>query len=97
MLGNYTNQNITYKVIASTNSYNEKTYTSSTIKGRFIYKRDIIRTAENEEINSQAIVYTKTAIEEGGVITHDSKDWVIRFVYPWVNLQGVTIGYKGVL
>ena len=97
MLSAYTNQTIVYKSIASTNSYNEKTYTSSTIKGRFIYKREIIRNAENEQITSDAIVYTKTAIVEGGVIVRDSKDWVIRFVYPWVNLQGVTIGYKGVL
>lgn len=97
MLSSYTNQNITYKAIASVNSYNEKTYTSSTIKGRFIYKREIIRNSENEQITSDAIIYTKTAIEEGNVIVHDSKDWVIRFVYPWINLDGTVLGYKGVL
>ena len=97
MLSYYTNQSITYKSIASTNAYNEPTYTTSTIKGRFIYKREIIRNAENEQITSDAIIYTETAIVEGDVITHDSKEWKIRFVYPWVNLDGSKLGYKGVL
>ena len=97
MLKEYLNQSITRKTIASTNAYNEKTYTSSTIKGRFIYKREKLRTAENEEVTSDAIVYTTTAIVEGDVITHNSKDWVIRFVYPHVMLDGSTMGYKGVL
>lgn len=97
MLSVYLNQNITYKTISTVNAYNEKTYSSSTIKGRFIYKREITRNAENEEITSDAIVYTKTALEEGNTITHDSKDWVIRFVYPWIELDGSVLGYKGVL
>ena len=99
MLKEYLNQNITRKTISSVNSYNEKTYTTTTttIKGRFIYKREKLRTAENEEITTDAIIYTETAIVEGDVITHDSKDWVIRFVYPHVFLDGSTMGYKGVL
>ena len=97
MLKEYLNQSITKKTISAVNAYNEKTYTSSTIKGRFIYKREKLRTAENEEITSNAIIYTTTAIKEGDVITHDSKDWVIRFVYPHIFLDGSTMGYKGVL
>ena len=97
MLKEYLNQSITRKTIVTTNAYNEKTYTSSTIKGRFIYKREKLRTAENEEITTNAIIYTETSISEGDVITFDSKDWVIRFVYPHIFLDGSTMGYKGVL
>lgn len=97
MLKEYLNQTITRKTIASVNAYNEKTYTSGTIRGRFIYKRERIRTAENEEITSNAIIYTETSISEGDVITFDNKDWVIRFVYPHIFLDGSTMGYKGVL
>lgn len=97
MLKEYLNQNITRKTISSVNANNEKTYASGTIKGRFIYKRERIRTAENEEITSNAIIYTETSISEGDVITFGSKDWVIRFVYPHIFLDGSTMGYKGVL
>lgn len=97
MLKEYLNQSITKKTISSVNTYNEKTYTSTTVKGRFIYKREKLRTAENEEITSNAIIYTETLITENDVIVHDGKDWVIRFVYPHISLDGSTIGYKGVL
>jgi len=97
MLDVYLNQTVTRKTRASVNAYNEPTYTSSSIKARFIYKRSLTRLATGEEITSNAIIYTLTAIEEGDTITADSKDWVIRFVYPWKNLSGTTIGYKGVM
>ena len=97
MLKEYLNQTITKKTVASINSYNEKTYSSGTIKGRFIYKREKIRTAENEDVISDAIIYTSTSISEGDIIVYDSKDWVIRFVYPHIFLDGSTMGYKGVL
>lgn len=97
MLKEYLNQTITRKVVSSVNAYNEKTYTSTVIKGRFIYKREKIRTAENEDVVSDAIIYTSTSIVEGDIIVYDGKDWVIRFVYPHVMLDGTTMGYKGVL
>ena len=97
MLNSYTNQTITRKTIASTNEYNENTYTNSSIKVRFIYKRQNIRTPDGVEIDSKAIVYTKTALKETDLITFDSKDWVVRHVENWVDLNGNVIGYKGVL
>ena len=97
MLKDYLNQTITRKTISSVNGYNEKTYSTGTITGRFIYKREKIRTAEGEEITSNAIVYSVIAISEGDVITYDNKDWVVRFVYPHIFLDGSTMGYKGVL
>ena len=57
----------------------------------------MVRNAQNEEIMSDAILYTKTVVIEGDVITSSGKDWTVRFVYPWINLDGSTMGYKVVL
>ena len=46
---------------------------------------------------SDAILYTETAVSEGDVITHDSKDWTVRFVYPHMYFDGSIMGYKVVL
>ena len=97
MISEYLNQTVTHKTVSSVNNYNEKTYSSTSTSARFIYKREIIRNADGEEITSNAIVYTKTELNEGDVITYDSKDWVVRFVYPWMFLDGSVMGYKGVL
>lgn len=97
MLDMYTNQTITWKQKVSVNDANKATYTTSTLKGRFIYKRNLIRTATDEQIMSDAILYTKTVIVEGDVIVADSKDWKVRFVYPWRELDGSVLGYKVVL
>jgi len=97
MISEYLNQTVTHKTVSNVNNYNEKTYSSTSTSARFIYKREMIRNADGEEITSKAIVYTKTELSEGDVITHDSKDWVVRFVYPWIFLDGSVMGYKGVL
>ena len=97
MLNNYTNQTVTWKSRSSVNAYNEPTYSSSSIKARFIYKRDIVRLATGEEVVSDAIIYTTSAIQEGDVIVRDSKDWTIRKVYPHISLSGNVIGYKGMM
>lgn len=93
----YLNQTVTKKSVASVNSYNEKTYSSTSIKARFIYKRQIIRKPMGEEITTDAIVYTKIALVEGDVITYDSKDWIVKFVYPHIELDGSALFYKAVL
>lgn len=97
MISEYLNQTVTHKTVSSTNSYNEKTYSTSSINARFVYKREILRKSENEEVVTNAIIYTETELNESDVITHDSKDWVVRFVYPWIFLDGSVMGYKGVL
>lgn len=91
------NQTVIKKTISSTNTYNEKTYTSTSIKVRFIYKRTLIRKQQGEEVMSEAVVYTATALVEGDVVTYDNKDWTVRFVYPHVELDGSALFYKAVL
>jgi len=89
MLSNYVNQNVTLKTRTGQNEYNEPTYTTSTIKGRFIYKRELFRLENGEEVLSNAILYTMATVSEGDNITSDSKDWVVRSVYPGVKLNGI--------
>ena len=89
MLSNYVNQNVTLKTRTGQNEYNEPTYTTSTIKGRFIYKRELFRLENGEEVLSNAILYTMATVSEGDVIVSDSKDWIVRSVYPAVKLNGI--------
>jgi len=89
MLSNYVNQNVTLKTRTGQNEYNEPTYSSSTIKGRFIYKRELFRLENGEEVLSNAILYTMATVSEGDVIVSDSKDWIVRSVYPAVKLNGI--------
>ena len=89
MLSNYVNQNVTLKTRTGQNQYNEPTYTTSTIKGRFIYKRELFRLENGEEVLSNAILYTMATVSEGDVIVSDSKDWIVRSVYPAVKLNGI--------
>jgi len=44
-----------------------------------------------------AILYTMSTVSEGDVIVSDSKNWVVRTVYPHVVLGGTTGFYKVVL
>lgn len=90
MLSNYVNQNLTRKARSETrNDYNEYTYTTSTVKGRFIYKRELFRLDTGEEVLSDGICYTMATFKEGDLLTADGKDWVVRRVYPAVKLNGV--------
>jgi hypothetical protein len=89
MISEYINQSVTLKARTGQNQYNEPTYSSSTIKGRFIYKRELFRLENGEEVLSNAILYTMATVSEGDVIVSDSKDWVVRSVYPAVKLNGI--------
>jgi len=96
MLSDYLSQTATLKSVSSVNDSNEKTYSTSTIVCRFIFKRQVIR-GHDEDIVSDGIVYTETALQEGDVIYNETKNWKIRHIYPWIDLDGNVIGYKGVL
>jgi len=97
MLSNYVNQNVSLKTRTGENQYNEPTYTTSTIKGRFIYKNELFRLEGGEEATSQAILYTMATVKKGDVITADSKEWIVRRVYPAVKLNGIEGFTKAVL
>jgi hypothetical protein len=94
MIDLYCNQNITLKSKASVNEYNESTYTTSTIKGRFEYNRKLVRNAQGEQVISEAMLYSITAIKLDDVITYDSIDWNVISVANVVDLGGAISHYE---
>jgi hypothetical protein len=94
MLSSYCNQSITLKTKASINVYNEATYTTSTIRCRFEYKRKLVVNKKGEQVISEARVFTKTAVNVDDVITYDSKDWNVVAVANMVDISGNVVGYE---
>lgn len=94
MISLYCNQSITLKTKGAVNKYNEPTYTTSTIKARFQYKRKMIMDRNSQNIISNAQFYTETAVKEGDIINYDGKDWVILIVENIVGLDGTISHYE---
>ena len=98
MLDIYLNQVIPWKQRLSVNDANEGTYASEVnIKARFTYKRSLVRTATGEDVMTNAVLHTKTVISENDVVIYDNKEWKLRFVYPWIDMDGKKVGYRAVL
>lgn len=94
MINLYCNQSIPLKTKTTVSKYNEPTYTSSTIKARFQYKRRMITTKNGQNIVSEAQLYTTSLIKEDDLITYDGKDWPIVVVETIVGLNGATSHYE---
>ena len=95
MIGSeYFNQDVTWKSRTSVNAYNEPTYTSSTIKARFEYKRKLIRDATGEEVVSMATCFTQSAVEPEDTITFGGIDWRVISVSAEVDLFGNVNHYE---
>ncbi len=62
MLTNYANQSLTWKHVTAVSKYSEKTYTSTTIKGRKETGFKLIRDAQGKETVSSARVFTESAV-----------------------------------
>ena len=97
MLTAYNNQSITLKTRSSVNSYNEATFSSSTIKGRFEYNSKYVRNATGEEIHSNATLYTESAVANGDVITYDGRDWPVITIIRNFNFDGSIEFYEVIL
>ena len=94
MISEYLNQSITLKSKSSVNAYNESTYTNSTIKARFEYKRRMVRNNEGEEVLSTAQVFTETQVKPDDVLTFDGRDWQVVTVENCVDLDGSVHHYE---
>ena len=94
MLTGYTNQSITKKTKGAVNAYNEATYASSTIKGRFEYKRNLVRDVNGEEVVSSAVLYTETDVNPDDIINYDSRDYPVINVEDVVGLNGTVEFYQ---
>ena len=97
MLSAYCNQTITLKTKTSIDAYNQATYTTSSVKARFEYKRKVVRNKKGEEVVSEARAYTKTAVKPDDVITFDSVDWTVIAVSNMTDINGLIVGYEVML
>lgn len=84
LISNYLNQSVSWKHIASLNKYNEPTYTTTTIKGRYEDGLKQTRTATGEEVISSARFYTTSLITNGDLID----DKVVIAVNKMMKLSG---------
>jgi len=91
MITDYLNQSATWKSVASRNEYNEPTFTSTTITCRFEYKRKMLRGPEGEQVMSEAVLYTASAVLPGDVVTYSGRDWPVLSVADEAQLDGTVL------
>ena len=88
MLTDYSNQSMTWgKRSATPNTYNEYTYTDSTIAGRKETGFKLIRNARGEEVVSSARVYTESVIKSGDLIDGS----IVIAVIEAIDLDGTAL------
>lgn len=68
---------------------NDDTYSTSTISCLWAHGAKVVRTAQGDELQCQAIVKCEAAVEAGDVLTKDGRD------YPVLGLVGVS--YDGTM
>lgn len=94
MFSHLMNQSFTLKTKSSVDKYNQGTYTTSTITGRFEYKRKQVKSVTNQDIISEARVFTNTSVNIDDIITWDSKDWRVISVSICYDLFGSVSHYQ---
>ncbi len=97
MIQEYLNQTVTLKTKGVVNAYNEPSYSSTSIKARFEYKRRMTRNALGEIIVSLATCYTTTQVKPDDLIVFDGVDWVVLTVANVVDLFGNSSHYEVML
>jgi hypothetical protein len=96
MIGDYANQTFTHKAQNGTlTSEGLPNYSSSSIAGRWQYKRRLVRNSEGQEVVSEAQVYTETQVKVNDRLVHtDGTEHIVISVSPKVNLDGTTSHYE---
>lgn len=78
MMDDYLTQSITWKRRTGQNSYNEPTFTTSSIKVRWVDKRRFVRKFTGEEVISESTIYTQALVEPGDVLVDpDGREWTV--------------------
>ena len=62
MIENYLNQSAAWQHIATTNEYNEHTFTTTTIKCRKEMGFKLVRNKQGQEVVSSACYFTRSAV-----------------------------------
>ena len=95
MIGNYTNQTVSYKSLSAIDEYGKATYaTTASIAARYEYNRKIVKDGNGKDVISEARCFTATAVKPDDVLTFDSKDWTVISVSNIYNLDGLVKWYE---
>lgn len=94
MLESYANQNITLKTKGAVDAFNQATFATSTIQGRLQYKRTMVRDSQGQNVQSEAQVFTMSAVALDDLITVDGVDYPVITVEKTVGLDGDVIWYE---
>ncbi len=90
MISEYMNQSLTWKHVSTISEYNEKTYTSTTIKGRKETCNKLIRTPTGQETTVNTFISTESAIAVNDLID----DKLVISSEPMVDIDGTTLFYE---
>jgi len=97
MIEAYMNQSITLKTKTATNEYGDDTYTESTVKGRFEYKRRSVMSKDGEIIIASAMVYLTTAIQPDDMLSFGGVDFYVVAISSVADLFGSISHYEVVV
>ena len=90
----YTNQAITLKTKGVPNGANEAAYTTSTILGRLQYKKQMVRNAQGQWVQSEAQIFTASVINVDDLITVEGVDFPVITIEKLVDLDGIVLWYE---
>lgn len=95
MIGVYANQTATWKKRTGVNEYNEPSFAASqTIKCRLEPRLKMVRNREGQEVVSESVLYTESAVSYGDVITVNGIDFPVINAYPMPRFNGSTAYYE---
>lgn len=81
-------QDATWKQKSTHDGY-DQSWSSTTIKCRFVQKRRQVRNAQGESVLSEAAVNCIEAVQAGDIITYGGKDWPVIAVSETPDLDGI--------
>lgn len=84
----YSSENIGLKVKGTVDGANEATYTETVIPGRLQYKKQLVRNAQGELVQSDSQLFTEAAIKVGDLALVDGLEIPVIAVEPVKGLDG---------
>ena len=88
MLSFYSSENIGLKVKGVVDGANEPTYVETVIPGRLQYKKQLVRNAQGELVQSDSQLFTEAAIKVGDLALVDGLEIPVIAVEPVKGLDG---------
>ena len=88
MLSFYSSENIGLKVKGVVDGANEPTYAETVIPGRLQYKKQLVRNAQGELVQSDSQLFTEVAIKVGDLALVDGLEIPVIAVEPVKGLDG---------